>query len=119
MERRVEALRKSGTPVEYHEYEGLGHGFGLGTDECRGMGLRSHPVLGDVDRRTGWRREVILKKRSRDRAGLEVSEIGYGCMGLTGATHIDLYDRPRFVTPAAGKLADFFGRHLADARGSK
>jgi acetyl esterase/lipase len=31
MERRVKALREGGTPVEYHEYEGLGHGFGLGT----------------------------------------------------------------------------------------
>jgi acetyl esterase/lipase len=31
MKRRVEALRKAGTPVEYHEYAGLGHGFGLGT----------------------------------------------------------------------------------------
>jgi acetyl esterase/lipase len=31
MRRRVDALRKSGTPVEFHEYEGLGHGFGLGT----------------------------------------------------------------------------------------
>ena len=31
MERRVKALRKNGTPVEFHEYEGLGHGFGLGT----------------------------------------------------------------------------------------
>jgi acetyl esterase/lipase len=31
MERRVEALRKSGTEVEYHEYKGVGHGFGLGT----------------------------------------------------------------------------------------
>ncbi len=30
MERRVEALRRSGTAVEYHKYEGLGHGFGLG-----------------------------------------------------------------------------------------
>ena len=30
MKRRVEALRKSGTEVEYHEYQGLGHGFGLG-----------------------------------------------------------------------------------------
>ena len=30
MERRVEALRRAGTEVEYHEYEGLGHGFGLG-----------------------------------------------------------------------------------------
>ena len=31
MERRVEALRRSGTVVEYHEYEKLGHGFGPGT----------------------------------------------------------------------------------------
>ncbi len=31
MERRVEALRKLGTTVEYHEYKDLGHGFGLGT----------------------------------------------------------------------------------------
>ena len=31
MRRRVEALRKAGTPVELHEYAGLGHGFGLGT----------------------------------------------------------------------------------------
>jgi acetyl esterase/lipase len=30
MERRVAALRKSGTPVEYHKYRNLGHGFGLG-----------------------------------------------------------------------------------------
>ena len=30
MERRVEALRKSGTPVEFHKFKGLGHGFGLG-----------------------------------------------------------------------------------------
>jgi acetyl esterase/lipase len=31
MERRVTALRAQGTRVEYHRYEGLGHGFGLGT----------------------------------------------------------------------------------------
>ena len=31
MERRVKALRRDGTPVELHEYAGLGHGFGLGT----------------------------------------------------------------------------------------
>lgn len=31
MERRVEMLRKSGTPVEYHKYKNLGHGFGPGT----------------------------------------------------------------------------------------
>jgi acetyl esterase/lipase len=31
MEQRVNALRKNGTPVEFHTCEGLGHGFGLGT----------------------------------------------------------------------------------------
>jgi acetyl esterase/lipase len=31
MERRVAALRKAGTEVEYHRYKDLGHGFGLGT----------------------------------------------------------------------------------------
>jgi acetyl esterase/lipase len=30
MEKRVESLRKSGTAVEYHKYNNLGHGFGLG-----------------------------------------------------------------------------------------
>jgi aryl-alcohol dehydrogenase-like predicted oxidoreductase len=35
----------------------------------------------DEDRR----REVDLKKRSLGRSGPEVSEIGYGCMGLTGS----------------------------------
>lgn len=30
MERRVAALRKAGTPVEYHKYADLGHGFGTG-----------------------------------------------------------------------------------------
>lgn len=31
MERRVQALRQAGTSVEYREYQGVGHGFGLGT----------------------------------------------------------------------------------------
>ena len=31
MKRRVEALRRSGTAVEYREYKAVGHGFGLGT----------------------------------------------------------------------------------------
>jgi len=30
MERRVSALRRQGTDVEYHRYPGVGHGFGLG-----------------------------------------------------------------------------------------
>ena len=38
---------------------------------------------------------------------------------IDGATHIDMYDRAQFVAPAVAKLADFFGRNLADARGSK
>jgi predicted esterase len=31
MERRIVALRKAGTLVEYHKFGNLGHGFGLGT----------------------------------------------------------------------------------------
>lgn len=31
MERRVATLRQAGTPVEYHQYPDLGHGFGVGT----------------------------------------------------------------------------------------
>ena len=31
MERRVAALRRSGTEVEYHKFANVGHGFGLGT----------------------------------------------------------------------------------------
>ena len=31
MERRIAALRKAGTLVEYHKFRNLGHGFGLGT----------------------------------------------------------------------------------------
>ena len=30
MERRVAALQKTGTEVEFHRYRGLGHGFGPG-----------------------------------------------------------------------------------------
>jgi len=55
-----------------------------------------------------WSREV--HEKSREPKELHVIE---------GATHIDLYDRPQFVTPAVGKLTEFFGRHLAEARGSK
>jgi acetyl esterase/lipase len=31
MERRIVALRKAGTELEYHKYKDVGHGFGLGT----------------------------------------------------------------------------------------
>lgn len=31
MERRLEALKAMGISIEFHAYEGLGHGFGLGT----------------------------------------------------------------------------------------
>src|SRR4051794_24439292 len=35
MERRVAALRKAGTEVEFHQYIGIGHGFGAGTGQLR------------------------------------------------------------------------------------
>jgi fermentation-respiration switch protein FrsA (DUF1100 family) len=31
---------------------------------------------------------------------------------IEGASHMDLYDRPQFVTPAVAKLTAFFGSHL-------
>jgi len=54
-----------------------------------------------------WSREVYEKAREPKERHV-----------IQGATHIDLYDRPQFVTPAVSRLADFFRRHLADARGS-
>ena len=38
---------------------------------------------------------------------------------VDGATHIDLYDRPQFVTPAVAKLTAFFSQHLSTAGGSR
>ncbi len=34
---------------------------------------------------------------------------------VEGATHIDLYDRGEFVTPAVAKLTEFFSRYLGHA----
>ncbi|MGE5199368.1 MAG: alpha/beta hydrolase [Rhodospirillaceae bacterium] len=49
-----------------------------------------------------WSQQVIEKAR-------EPKEL----FVIDGATHIDLYDRPQFVTPAVAKLKAFFGRHLS------
>jgi fermentation-respiration switch protein FrsA (DUF1100 family) len=32
---------------------------------------------------------------------------------IDGATHIDLYDKDEYVTPAVAELTEFFGKHLA------
>jgi fermentation-respiration switch protein FrsA (DUF1100 family) len=49
-----------------------------------------------------WSQQVIQK--AKDPKELFVVE---------GATHIDMYDRPQFVTPAVEKLKEFFGHHLS------
>jgi fermentation-respiration switch protein FrsA (DUF1100 family) len=49
-----------------------------------------------------WSQQVLQK--ARDPKELFIVE---------GATHIDMYDRPQFVTPAVAKLKEFFGRHLS------
>jgi uncharacterized protein len=38
---------------------------------------------------------------------------------ITGATHMDMYDKPQFVTPAVAKLTAFFSQHLSPAGGSR
>jgi acetyl esterase/lipase len=53
MERRIAALRQAGTPVEYHRYQGLGHGFGTGT------GTRAE----------GWIAEAVRFWRSQQTSG--------------------------------------------------
>jgi acetyl esterase/lipase len=50
MERRVAALRKLGTDVEYRKYRGVGHGFGLGT------GTTAEGWIGDAVR--FWERQI-------------------------------------------------------------
>ena len=55
-----------------------------------------------------WSQEVY--KKTKEPKELHIVE---------GATHIDMYDRPQFVTPAVAKLTAFFGRHLGNAAGSK
>ena len=34
---------------------------------------------------------------------------------VKGATHMDMYDKPQFVSPAVAKLNDFFSQRLASA----
>ena len=38
---------------------------------------------------------------------------------VDGASHMDMYDRPQFVTPAVAKLTAFFDRHLGPSVESK
>jgi fermentation-respiration switch protein FrsA (DUF1100 family) len=38
---------------------------------------------------------------------------------IKDATHMDMYDKPQFVTPAVAKLTAFFSQHVANRGGSK
>ena len=53
MERRVAALRQDGVEVEYHKYENVGHGFGLGS------GTRAERWIVDAIRY--WEKFVLRK----------------------------------------------------------
>ena len=55
-----------------------------------------------------WSREVYEKAR-------EPKELFI----VDGATHIDMYDRPQFVTSAVAKLTEFFSGHLSNTGGAK
>lgn len=58
MKRRVEALRKAGTEVEYREYPAVGHGFGLG------VGTRAEGWISDAIQ--FWNRSrAELRERAR------------------------------------------------------
>ena len=51
MQRRFEALEAMGVPTEFHVYEGLGHGFGLGT------GTRAEGWIKDAE--TFWKNQIM------------------------------------------------------------
>jgi acetyl esterase/lipase len=61
MEKRVMALRRSGTDVEYHRYPRVGHGFGLG------VGTSAEGWIADAVR--FWAKEINQAKRLEE--GLE------------------------------------------------
>ena len=51
MRERTEAIRKNGTDAEYEEFDGLSHGFGLGTGTC---------AEGWIDRAVQfWERQIL------------------------------------------------------------
>ncbi len=50
MERRLKMLNAMGIPTEFHVYEGLGHGFGLGT------GTRAEGWIKDAE--TFWKNQI-------------------------------------------------------------
>ncbi len=55
MERRVSALRRLGTEVDYRKYPGVGHGFGLG------VGTSAEGWIGDALR--FWAKQINYPKR--------------------------------------------------------
>jgi acetyl esterase/lipase len=59
MERRVAALRRAGTGVEYHTYPGVGHGFGLG------VGTRAEGWIADAVR--FWAKHIEEPGRLEER----------------------------------------------------
>jgi acetyl esterase/lipase len=63
MERRVAALRRLGTDVEYRKYPGVGHGFGLG------MGTSAEKWIADAVR--FWAKQI----RQRARADKAIAQV--------------------------------------------
>jgi acetyl esterase/lipase len=59
MERRVAALRRAGTHVEYHKYAGVGHGFGLG------IGTNAEGWVADAVR--FWAEQIQRERVRRER----------------------------------------------------
>jgi acetyl esterase/lipase len=58
MERRVAALRRVGTEVEYHKYRGVGHGFGLG------VGTSAEGWIADALR--FWTKQIDRREEAGD-----------------------------------------------------
>ena len=98
MKRRVEALRKAGTPVEYREYEGLGHGFGLGT------GTIAEGWVFDAIRfwETSLRRHVT-SPRARQVAAEELGQLATAG-SRTGRSYMSMCVAPSTTCSSFGSL---------------
>jgi acetyl esterase/lipase len=78
MERRVAALRKAGTEVEFHRYSGLGHGFGAGTGTS---------AEGWLDRAVRFWEKSISSSTGASGIGFRAAGVTFDCLpsGRSGA----------------------------------
>lgn len=85
------------------------------TFQSNGLALKGDLYVPD-DYRAGQKLPAVVVSHpfggvKEQTAGLYAQKL---CL-VDGATHIDLYDKPEYVTPAVERLDAFFDKYLAPA----